>query len=75
MVPIVMALVRAVVGLLLGCAAVLSATAGLYFLARQDARLFGSDGVLLLLGLAAAAAFGAGSWKLLGDARRLRVAA
>jgi hypothetical protein len=74
MVQIVMALIRVFVGLLLGCIGMLSAMAGLYFLARQNARPFGSEGVLLLLGLAVAAMFGVGSWKLLGHALRPRPA-
>jgi hypothetical protein len=75
MVQIVMALLRVFVGLLLGCVGVLGATAGLYFVARHDARLFGSEGVLLLLGLTVGAVFGIGSWKLLRNALRLRAAA
>jgi hypothetical protein len=75
MVQIVMTLIRVAVGLLLACAGVLSALAGFYFLAGQNARLFGSAGVLLLLGLGAAAVLGIGSWRLLGNALRPRVAA
>jgi hypothetical protein len=72
-VRIVIAVIRAVVGLLLALAGAFSAAAGLYFLARQDARLLGGEGLLLLVGLSLAAALCAASWRLLsGIARPVR---
>jgi hypothetical protein len=75
MVQIIVALIRTVVGLLLGLLGMLSAAWGLYFLARQNARLFGSEGFLLLVGLLIAAALCTGSWKLLSGIRRPATAA
>jgi hypothetical protein len=65
MVQIIVALIRAVIGVLLGFLGILSAAWGLYFLGHQNARLLGSEGALLLAGLLIAAALCAGSWKLL----------
>jgi hypothetical protein len=70
MVQIIIALVRAVVGMLLAFAGILSAAWGLYFLARQNSRLFGSEGLLLLVGVVIAAVLCAGSWKLLSGIGR-----
>ena len=74
MVQILMSLLRVLVGLLLACAAVFSLLAGLYFLARQGAQVFGSEGLLLLVGVAAAAGFGVGSWRLFHGAFQTRAA-
>jgi hypothetical protein len=75
MVQIVMALIRVFVGLLLACGAALSAMTGLYFVARQNALLFGAEGFLLLVGLSMAAVLGSGAWKLLTNPLRARAAA
>ena len=70
MLRIIIVLIRVFLGVLLAVFAVLSAMTGLYFLANQSARVFGSGGVLLLLGLLIAAGLSAASWKLLGTALR-----
>ena len=70
MVQVIMALIRAFVGLLFAFLGILSAMAGLYFVVGQDARLFGTDGALLLIGVVIAAAFFGVSWKLLHDIGR-----
>jgi hypothetical protein len=75
MVRIVLALVRAVVGVLFAAVGVLSAAWGLYFLGRQNSRLFGSEGVLLLVGVLVAAAFWAASRKMLRGIARPAAAA
>ncbi len=74
MVQIVMALIRVFVALLLACFGMLSAMAGLYFVARQNAQLLGGEGALLILGLAVAAVLCVRSWKLLGTTLRPRAA-
>ncbi|MBC7784275.1 MAG: hypothetical protein H7144_10580 [Burkholderiales bacterium] len=70
MVQVIMALIRAFVGLLFAFLGILSALVGLYFLAHQNAQLFGSEGALLLIGLLIAAAFSGLSWRLLRDIGR-----
>ena len=75
MVRVVSLVLRAVVGVALGCVGILAALAGLYFLARQNAQILGSEGALLLMNLAIAGAFFAGSWKLLRGIGRPAVAA
>jgi len=75
MVEIIVALIRATVGLLFAFLGVLSALTGLYFMVRRNAQFFGSEGALFLIGLVIAAAFCAVSWRLLRGIGRPSAAA
>jgi len=75
MVEIIVALIRASVGLLFAFLGVLSGLSGLFLLARRNAQFFGSGGALFLIGLVIAAALCAVSWRLLRDIGRPSAAA
>lgn len=70
MLRILLVLLRVFLGVLLAGFAILSALTGLYFLANRSARVFGSGGMLLLLGLSITAGLSTASWKLLCTALR-----
>jgi hypothetical protein len=64
MIQIIIAALRVVGGILLALAGFLSTITGLYFMTRQGARVIGAEGLLLLAGLACAAACSFAAYKL-----------